>query len=108
MNRGEIYWIALDPVVGGEISKTRPAVIVSNNQANRVLNRVIMVPLTTSTERLFPGEAHVEVRGSRQKAMASQMRTVSKLRVGKYVAELSPTDLRSVEEAILFQLGIRL
>ena len=39
--RGEVWWVAFDPAVGGEIQKARPAVIVSNNAANTVLNRVI-------------------------------------------------------------------
>jgi mRNA interferase MazF len=104
--RGEAYWVALDPAVGGEVSKTRPAIILSNNLANRVLNRVIMVPLTTNVERELPGEALVEINGRRQKALGSQIRTVSKLRIGKLFGELSVSDLNRVERAVLFQLGI--
>ncbi len=105
MTRGEIYWVAFDPTIGGEVSKTRPAIILSNNLANRVLNRVIMVPLTTNVERKLPGEAFVEVNGKRQKALGSQLRTVSKLRVGNLLGVLSAADLERVENAVLFQLG---
>ncbi len=106
MKRGEVYWVALDPAVGGEVSKTRPAIILSNNLANRVLNRVVMVPLTSNAERELPGEALVEINGKRQKALSSQLRTVSKLRIGRLFGELSTADLEKVERAVLFQLGI--
>ena len=55
--RGEVWRVAFDPSVGGEIRKTRPAVVVSNDVANRILNRVELVPLTSSTQRLYPREA---------------------------------------------------
>ena len=41
MKRGEVWWVNFDPSIGGEIQKERPAVIVSNDIANRLLNRVL-------------------------------------------------------------------
>ncbi|WP_147466945.1 type II toxin-antitoxin system PemK/MazF family toxin, partial [Pseudomonas savastanoi] len=48
MLRGEVWWVEFDPSVGSEIKKTRPAVIVSNDSANRHLARVVVLPLTSS------------------------------------------------------------
>lgn len=61
MKRTEVWWVEFDPAVGSEIRKTRPAVIVSNNAANRNLARVVVVPITSNTDRLYPGEALVTV-----------------------------------------------
>ena len=107
VKRGEVWWVAFDPAVGGEIRKTRPAVIVSNNAANTALNRVIVVPLSSQTGKLYPGEAKVQLEGRESKAMADQICVASKERLRTCMGALSPQDLKAVEDAILVQLGIR-
>ena len=73
MKRGDVWWVNFEPSIGGEIRKKRPAIIVSNDAANRNLARVVVVPLTSNTEKAYPGEAIVSVAGQASKAMADQM-----------------------------------
>ena len=106
MKRGDVWWVNFEPSIGGEIRKKRPAVIVSNDAANKFLNRVQGVPLTSKTDRLYPSEAYVRVSGKKGKAMADQLATVSKERLFKRIGVLSVADMRNVGEVIKTQLDL--
>jgi len=106
MKRREVWWVNFDPSIGGEIKKKRPAVIVSNDAANKFLNRVQVVSLTSRTDRVYPSEAVVIFEGKESKAMADQLATVSKARLFRKAGILSQEDMRRVEEAIKVQLDI--
>lgn len=104
--RGEVWWISFDPSVGGEIRKTRPAIVVSNDASNRHLSRLQVVPLTSNVDRVFPSEALVLLNGERRKALADQLTTASRQRLRQRIGSLSDSDIKAVERAISTQLGL--
>jgi mRNA interferase MazF len=104
--RGEVWLVAFDASLGGEIRKVRPAVIVSNDIANRVLNRVQVLPVTGNVSRLYPSEAYVTVAGERSKAMADQLATVSKARLRERIGHIAAEELTAISRAIRVQLQL--
>ena len=106
MKRGDVWRVSFDPSLGGEMRKTSPEVIVSNEAAKGNLSRVQVVPLSSRTDRLYPCESYVAVNGEMSKAMADQINTVSKQRLRARIGGLSPEDLAGVEGVMRLQLGL--
>lgn len=106
MKRGEVWWVEFDPAVGSEIRKTRPAVILSNDAANRHLARVVVIPLTGNTGRLYPGEAVVDIGERKSKAMADQIMAADKSRLKSRLGKLSKDDVLAVEHALKVHLAL--
>ncbi len=115
MRRGDVYWVDLDPSRGSEADKTRPAVLVSNDAANRAAERlgrgvVTVVPLTRNVRRVFPYQILVPAAASGlptdSKAQAEQVRTVATTRLHNRAGRLSPELLADLDRALRLHLGL--
>jgi mRNA interferase MazF len=106
IRRGEIWWTDFSRSAGGEIRKLRPAVIVSNDDANAMLNRVQVVPVTGNVRRIYPSEAAVTVGGKPGKAMADQIATADKGRLRERIGRLTKAEMTAIEAAIRMQLAL--
>lgn len=107
MKRGEVWWVEFDPAVGSEIKKIRPAVILSNDLANRHLSRVVVVPVSSSAGKIYPGEARISVAGKPGKAMADQLMAADKSRLKSSLGTISKPELQAIEAAVALHLGMR-
>jgi len=106
MLRGELWWVDFNPSIGDKAQKIRPAVIVSNNAANKAMNRVQVIPTTSNTAKCYRCEAYIEVDGKVSKVMTDQIATVSKLRLKNKIGKASAQDMLNVERAIKLQLDL--
>jgi mRNA interferase MazF len=111
INRGDIYLAALDPVVGNEISKTRPVLVVSNNINNRYAGTVTVLPITSKKlNKMYPFELLLP-KGTgnlpkNSKVKADQIRTLDKTRLVKYIGKLKNEHINLLNEAIKIHLAL--
>jgi len=115
MLRGEIVLVDLEPAPGSEANKRRPAVLVSNDGANAVAQRlgrgvVTVVPVTSNVERAFPFQVLLPAAetGLRldSKAQAEQVRSVAVERVGPAVGRVPPTLMAELDKALRLHLQL--
>jgi mRNA interferase MazF len=115
MRRGEVRLVDLEPVRGSEASKRRPAIVVSNDRANTVADRlgrgvVTVVPITSNVARVFPFQVLLpaDLAGLRvdSKAQAEQVRSVSVERLGPVLGQLTSAALAAVDDALRLHLDL--
>ena len=85
--RGEVYWVNLDPTIGTEIQKNRPALVVSPNDMNAALPRVIIAPLT-SAGRALGCRPEILFQKKNARILLDQIRCVDKVRLGKKIGKV--------------------
>ena len=115
MLRGEIRLIDLEPARGSEANKRRPAVIVSNDRANQVAERlqrgvVTVVPVTSAVARIYPFQTLLPARATGlrldSKAQAEQIRSVAVERVGPLVGRVPGEVMAELDEALRLHLQL--
>jgi len=110
IKRGEVWLAALDPTIGGEIQKTRPVVVVSNDVNNQHNSVVSVVPLTSNVSRILSFEVLIPIGvGGVQKdskAKADQLRTIDKSRLVKRYGVLPDPYIAQLNKALKLHLAL--
>jgi len=108
--RGEIWHVSLDPAMGHEIGKIRPALVISNDKNNEYSSTVTLIPITSSVEKIYPFEVFISSEDSElpldSKIKCNQIRTVDKSRLLRLAGKLSTEIIKKVEEALMIHIGI--
>ncbi len=89
VKRFDVYLIKLDPIVGSEIKKTRPCLVVSPDEMNRHIRTVIVAPMTTAG-KAYPTRVFCEFQGKNGQIVLDQIRTIDKYRLSKRVGTVDP------------------
>jgi mRNA interferase MazF len=115
MRRGEVWQVDLDPAMGSEANKLRPAVIVSNDRANATAARlgrgiVTVVPVTSNTTRIYPFQVLLSTATSglavESKAQGEQVRSVSTERLSQRLGHVSGVELARLGDALRLHLDL--
>jgi mRNA interferase MazF len=115
MRRGDVYLVELEPTRGSEANKTRPAVLVSNDAANRMAERfgrgvVTVVPITSSVTRIYPFQVRIPARegglAADSKAQAEQVRSIDCERLRRRLGAIAPVTLGRIDDALRVHLGL--
>ncbi len=107
--RGEIWLVSLEPVVGHEIGKTRPALVISNDRNNQFAETITVLPITSNVKKIYPFETFVPKKETNlpvdSKIKSNQIRTVDKKRLIKLIGNVSEEKLKEVKQALFIHLN---
>jgi mRNA interferase MazF len=111
IERGKIYLAVLDPVIGKEISKTRPVVIVSNDKNNKFSGTVTILPITSkNVQKIYPFEVLLSKGVGKlpktSKVKADQIRTLDKSRIVRFIGTIKKQEMDEIEKAIKIHLAL--
>ena len=111
--RWNIYLVNLDPVMGSEQGKTRPVLVISDDDINAILPVINILPITSFKQgrKIYPNEVFLEKEQSRLDkdsiVLCYQIRTIDKKRLIKKIGEIKDDDVKNeIIDSLSFQLGL--
>ncbi len=112
VNRGDIFYADLNPVIGSEISKARPVLIISNDINNRYSNTVTVIPISSAKDKkVYPFEVFLKANALKLKndsiAKVNQIRTIDKQKLQNKISEIDQFLLSEIELAIFHHLDLK-
>ncbi len=105
VKRYSIYWVDLNPVVSSEISKMRPAVVISDDLMNAHLQTVVVCPLTTKLHPAWRSRIIIDCAGKPSEIAVDQIRTISKLRLKQEIDQLNQAEAEQLRQLIVEMYG---
>ena len=111
VKRGDIWLVNLDPTIGHEIKKSRPAVIIQNDVGNKYSPITIVAPITSQNiEKVYPIEVFLTRRGSglekNSKVLLNQIRAIDKRRLIKKLGKADYEMMNKINNSIKISLGL--
>ena len=95
----DVILVTLDPTIGSEMKKTRPCVIISPQEMNRVLNTLIIAPIT-NTRGTIPTRIHMQSGKVNGWIVLDQVRTIDRKRVIKKIHVLSDKEISKIKQVL--------
>lgn len=99
VHRFAVYLVSLDPTIGSEMQKTRPALVVSPDEMNASIATVLIAPMTTRG-RAYPTRVPCEFQGKRGEIALDQIRVVDKARLVRQLGTIDTATRRTVLETL--------
>ena len=99
MKQYDIFWVDLNPTLGSEINKVRPAVIISPNEMNDYLNTVMIAPVT-STIKTYPFRAIFTLQQKKASIALDQIRTIDKMRLQNPIGTLTNHTIHEIKNIL--------
>ena len=111
LKRGDIWLVDLDPTVGHEINKSRPAVIIQNDIGNKYSSTTIVAPVTSQNiTPIYPIEVLLTINNSGlkkdSKVLLNQIRTIDKQRLIKKIGKVHEETMPKIDESLKISLGL--
>jgi mRNA interferase MazF len=113
VKKWNIYRANLDPVIGSEQGKSRPVVVISEDEINTLLNTVNIIPITSrkAGRRIYPNEVLIPANNfglpNESIILCHQIRTIDKKRISQEYGYISNTNIQvDIAETLCFQIGL--
>jgi len=106
IERYTVYWVNLDPVIGREIAKTRPAVVISDNAMNHNLGTVVICPITSRLHPRWPSRIQTSLAGEPAEIAIDQIRTIDKSRIGDRIDSIDDAAATGIRHVVTAMYGV--
>lgn len=100
MKRGDIYWVNLDPIIGAEIRKKRPCVLIGASPINRARHTIVVIPLSSSPKANPPIVIPIQCMNKSVVAVCDQIRAIDKTRLLNKIESIADSDLKKLEDGL--------